>query len=580
MHPRPRSSRCTVLCMLVVAGGLSLALLLPSCRKSSTGKTPLVPAVSEDFADLADRDPAVTTAAWTLGSRSGLFATYGYGGNGEDGDLDLEGQLTLTSGNDPNRPPDADGVVEWNFASLRIAAGATLSLRGTNPIRLNVVGDALVVGTIDAAGQNGLNAPAGKASQVGRIPGGGGGPGAGAGGDANTNASHPVGSLPMELRGGPGYPRVKVRCGEYNRSQNYLITVIEPNCGGGTGGNRGLPAGTELRNGCSGNGGGHAEDGNQTDYLCTNIGAFGREYGQLWIMLTGPRQVAAPTSGTGGGAGGNAATSVTVTLPADDIVAGSGGGGGGGLEIACAGTLHLTPGSRIACDGGNGGAGYTTIVGTSTIHGGSGGGGSGGSLWLSATSVVTQTGAVLSARGGTGNPSPPNLYRTGNGGYGYVIVRDLGGDPILDATSLPRPVVGRETFTPAVNGTSLAVSRWYDSGTPDPQWTFNAGNPQTGEVVPGDNLVFANSPTAGQSVIISFQGAPEVNGLPDPDPTHWLPAGNTQQDPYAAFETDITNLRGAGMRFVRFRIAFDIGPRQKGQPGPNQIVVGRVTIPY
>jgi len=34
------------------------------------------------------------------------------------------------------------------------------------------------------------------------------------------------------------------------------------------------------------------------------------------------------------------------------------------------------------------------------------------------------------------------------------------------------------------------------------------------------------------------------------------------------------------MQFVRFRIAFDIGPRRKGQPGPNQIVVGRVTIPY
>ena len=150
----------------------------------------------------------------------------------------------------------------------------------------------------------------------------------------------------------------------------------------------------------------------------------------------------------------------------------------------------------------------------------------------------------------------------------------------MAGASTPVPVVGRETFSPTANGTSQAVSRWYDSGSASPQWAFNASDPQTGAVVPGTHLTFQSAPAAGQAVLIEFQGAPEVNGQPDPDPAHWLPAGNTAPQPYAAFETDITKLRGAGMRFVRFRIRFDIGARQKGQPAPNPIAVSRVAIAY
>ena len=50
--------------------------------------------------------------------------------------------------------------------------------------------------------------------------------------------------------------------------------------------------------------------------------------------------------------------------------------------------------------------------------------------------------------------------------------------------------------------------------------------------------------------------------------------------PYAAFETDITQLRGQNLRFLRFRITFGIGPRQKGQPAPNQVGIQRVVILY
>ena len=583
MQCSPRQTRFPLPGFLVLLAALVPALLLPGCRRSTTGDLVLVlPSISEDFSSASDRDPDATTAAWTLGGQAGLFATYGYGGHGSDGALDLLGKLTLTSGNDPNRPPSADGVVEWNYASLRVATGATLTLKGTYPIRLNVVGDCTLEGTLDASGHNGLNAPAGKASVVGKISGGAGGPGAGAGGDANTFPNGPIGTLPMELRGAAGYPRAQ-RCGDPNVSENRLITVIEANCGGGTGGNRGIPSGTVLRSGCSGNGGGHAADGVQTDYLCSNISAFGREYGILWIVPSGTGQVEAPTSGAGGGAGGNAAITTGTPSPADDIVAGSGGGAGGGVEIVCAGNLTVKSSASLLANGGNGGTGYSTVVQVvtpTTIQGGYGAGGAGGSLWLSGTSVVTETGAILSAAGGTGHPNPPVPSRNANGGDGYVILRDLGGTPSVGSTNTPVPVTGRETYAPAVNGTSAAVSRWYDSNTSIPQWAFNASNPQTGAVIQGTHLTFANPPGAGQTVTIAFQGAPEVSGQPDPDPAHWLPAGNTQQNPYAVFETDISQLRGQDLRFLRFRITFGIGPRQKGQPAPNQVVVQRVVVLY
>ena len=404
MFHSPVQTRSPIPCFLLILAALLPALLLPGCRRSKTGDLVLVlPSITEDFSSAKDRDPDATTSAWTLGGQPGLFATYGYGGHGVDGALDLQGQLTLTSGNDPNRPPSADGVVEWNYASLRVAAGATLTLKGTYPIRLNVVGDCTLEGILDASGQNGLNAPAGKASVVGMISGGAGGPGGGAGGASNPFPNNPIGALPMELRGYPGYPKAN-RCGDLNRSDNRLITVIEFNCGGGTGGNRGLPSGTTLRSGCSGNGGGHAANGVQTDYLCSNVGAFGREFGILWIVPSGTGQVETPTSGTGGGAGGNAAISVSNWSPKDDIVAGSGGGAGGGVEIVCAGTLTVKSGASLLTNGGNGGTGHSTVVSSVTIQGGYGAGGAGGSLWLSGTSVVTEGSAVISAVGGLGNP--------------------------------------------------------------------------------------------------------------------------------------------------------------------------------
>ena len=535
--------------------------------------------IIEDFKNTKHKESGVTTAGWTLGGQPGLYATYGFGGNGEDGDLLVSGPVTLDSS---TRPPGASGLSEWNFNVLQVARGSTLTLTGNHPIRINVFRHCAIEGVIDASGRSGLNGPAGTAVNVGPISGGIGGPGAGAGGDANRFPSNPIGALPMELRGGPGYPKANI-CGNINKSDNRLITVVEPNCGGGTGGNRGLPSGTILRNGCSGNGGGHMTFGVQTDYLCSNIGAYGREPCMNWIVATGLNAVARATAGTGGGAGGNAAMTTGNPSPQNDIVAGSGGGAGGGVEVEVVGTLVVRPSASILADGGSGGMGHSTLAGSppATVSGGYGAGGAGGSIWLSGTSVTVDAQAVLSAVGGKGNPSPPTPSRTGDGGNGYVIIRDLSGAPSVNSTNInPTPVAGRGLFAPSNPGKSYAYSAWYTAAThQNLHWSFDASNPLTGEVISGNDLTFQVPPVSGQKVYIAWQGSPDVNGKPHPDPARWVPAGNSSSNPFAAYETDIGKLRARGdLRHIRFRVLIDLGA--VSMPLPRQVVISRIMFSY
>ena len=528
--------------------------------------------IRETFMDTGMADLVRTTAQWTRGpGKPGLFGVFGYGGTGTDGDLNLSGLLTLDSS---SRTPGPDGMVEWHYKSVNIQSTAVLTLVGPYPIRILAQGNCTVAGTVNASGTNGLAGPPGPASQVGRVPGGRGGPGAGPGGASNVNPMAPIGALPMELRGGPGYPKANI-CGDVNKSDNRLITMVEPNCGGGTGGNRGLPSGTILRSGCSGNGGGHGTSGIMTDYLCSNIGAYGREPCQQWIVATGPTGVSSPTSGTGGGAGGNAVITTGNPSPANDIVAGSGGGAGGGVEFACFETLTVKSSASILAMGGNGGSGHATLAGRSTIIGGWGAGGAGGSLWLSGTSLVVENGATLHALGGVGNPNPHTPTRTGNGGDGYLILRDRGGNPDLRSSNLlPAPVSGRALFDPPLNGKSEAYSLFYDSGLMNPLWAFSFNDSKTGEVLPGGDMIFANPPGPNQKVFIFFQGAPDLAGKPDPNPASWFP----QFDSYTA---DISKIRDkGGMRHIRFKLVLDVGKRVKGQPPQNLVSIHSLAILY
>jgi len=534
--------------------------------------------IVEDFIDRGDRSQQLaSTAAWSKGQQAGLYATFGYGGDGELGDAWITGATTIDT---DSLPPGPDGVVELNYGRFVVASSGTVTLRGRYPARINALDEVIVEGLIDASGGNGLNAPAGSAGTVGGIAGGRGGPGGGAGGEANTNPNGPVGALPAELRGGPGIPRAEV-CGEPNRSENLFLSPAVPNCGGGTGGNRGRALGLLLRSGCSGNGGGHASDGFPTDYLCSNRLAFGDAYGVRWIVPDGGQRVTVLTAGSGGGAGGNAAVQTGDPSPAADVVGGSGGGAGGGVELRSAGRVLIGGTASILARGGNGGHGYQTVVGGTTVHGGYGGGGAGGSIWVSGTSVVVEDGATLDATGGAGNPSPTQPGRSGNGGEGYIIFRDRGSHPAVSANAViaPAPLGQREDFDPASNGKSVAYSRWYDAGRDDPHWQFDANDPASGELRTGQDVVWLNPPRSGQRATIQFQGAPDLDGKPNPDPGTWVPAGNTPEQPGAAWEPNIARLAShGGLRHVRFKITFDIGKRDKGEPAPNQVAITRISL--
>ncbi|MBN2489745.1 MAG: hypothetical protein JXQ29_02725 [Planctomycetes bacterium] len=539
------------------------------------GDTGVANAIVEDFSHRGNVSPQCpTTAAWTLAGQAGLHATPGYGGNGELGDVVIHGATRIDTSTLPLAP---DGVAEFDTNRFTLTPTGTITVEGPVPLRINALQSMLIQGTIDASGRPGNSAPAGAALAVGRLAGGAGGPGAGAGGESNTRPDSLIGALPMELRGGPGHPRVINQCGDPDRSDNRLVTPIDWNCGGGTGGNRGVPSGTLLRSGCSGNGGGHFQPGIQTDFLCGNIGAYGRELGSNWI---GAATVPAPTAGTGGGAGGNAAITLGSPSPAADIVAGSGGGGGGGIELVSAGSLIVDSTAQVVALGGSGGQGYTTFVGATSLAGGWGGGGSGGSIWLSGTSVTVNAGASIDASGGKGNPFPPSSGRTGDGGDGYVIIRGRGVPNVNSGAHItPARLTTRDLFLPPRNGLSEAHSTWYDSGEPAPSWAFDASDPRTGQVIGGKDLTWLDPPVQGQIVRISFQGAPDAGNGPNADPTSWYPPGNTPAQPCQFWETDITKLRTPGnLRHVRFKVTFDIGPRSQGAPPPHPVAIRRIVI--
>lgn len=574
-------ARVAVSIVAALAGGwVALAL---GCSDSSSGSSRHV---IERFVDAQDAD-SVTTAAWSLNGQPGLEAGYGFGGNGSDGALTVTGKLVLDSSDALAAAPGPDGLVEWNFSRLIVEPGGALLLTGARPIRLKVMGTCLIAGTVDASGLNGANAPAGTARIVGKLYGGRGGPGGGVGGTSSDIPNDQwflyfLGAEPFSLRGGPGFPPVVPvvgMCGDPNRSSNRLITAVETNCGGGLGGNRGVPRLNTLRNGCSGNGGGHATSGYRTDALCQKLGRFGDSPGLAWATVTGPNQTELPTTGAGGGAGGNADAKSSLGWPIDDIVAGSGGGGGGGLEIECAGAITVAAGGSILANGGNGGIGFSTIVDSTTVSAGYGGGGAGGSIWLSATSVVVENGAVIAATGGVGNPAPPSAGSRGDGGTGYTVIRDLGGTPAILGAVGPAAPSERYGYVPAANGTSQAVSRWYDGRATDPAWSFNAGNPKTGEVIPGDDLVFAVPPGGGQTVHIDFQAALDKDGAPDPDTAHWWPPGKSTENPYAAWETNLSRIvKIGGGRWLRFRVRFDLGELSKSNSLLNQIVIKSIRV--
>jgi hypothetical protein len=519
-----------------LAGNAALVpATFPSFR--TTANCPPVSAIIERFESHDFRDPppsftAPTTrelSEWFVDGRPVLRAGYGFGGGGVDGALRVPAGTVLDL-----RSIRPGGT--FQFTSLAIEAGATVTHTGFDPVRLLCTGDADVQGVIDLSGAAGLAGPAGDTSRP--VPGGP--PRAGGGGGGVANAVPGALTVPLTARGqGP-----------------FAST------GGGFGGNDSHVAianPVPQRVGCGGGGGAYGDIGINGWTGCANAGGNGSLRGTFY----GDALISVLLGGSGGGAGGNAALISTPATPFPNLVShagGGGGAGGGALGIECVGTLTLGPVARLVLNGGNAGPGGGPAGG----KGGDGGAGSGGACKLQAGTVSLDGTARITALGGMGASGPPTY---GTGGPGRVRLEDLDGSVANPSVSTPVPSVGPLTVPHA--GRTVAQSLFYDTGLPNPSFTFDGSDPGTGRALGNtDDLEFAELPLAGQSVFLSFQGAPPDPAnpdRPDPDSTRWVPP---QPAPGSGvpFANDVETLSRRNLRFLRFRVELEIGPFAAGLP--------------
>jgi hypothetical protein len=171
--------------------------------------------------------------------------------------------------------------------------------------------------------------------------------------------------------------------------------------------------------------------------------------------------------------------------------------------------------------------------------------------------------------------SPPY----GRGGDGRVKLEDIDGAIGGLNLVLPNPTVS--TFTPTSSGRTVAQSLFYDTLLLNPVFTFDGTDPNTGLATRSTaDLLFALEPAAGQTVKIGFQGAPANPANPsepDPDTTRWVPP---QASPTAGvvFATDVATLGGRNLRFLRFRVEFNIGLVPPGQPFPPKVSIQALRV--
>jgi hypothetical protein len=235
-----------------------------------------------------------------------------------------------------------------DFTEVVIPSGVTVTVTGTEPLRIHATG------AVEIAGALLLNGGDGGAGTVSNEVFGVGGAGGGGGGRAGGRGGWFTGSF------------------------------IEAVPGSGPGGG-GAPPESFRGAGAGGGGGGYSAAGVRgADATCCRARIEDASYpGGPAGASYGAQDLAALQGGSGGGGGDFGR--------ADNGTGGGGGGGGGAVQII-APSIRVT--GRIAANGGRGGDAARDW------DGGGGGGGSGGAIALRAV-TVTVTGSV-EARGGTG----------------------------------------------------------------------------------------------------------------------------------------------------------------------------------
>ncbi len=331
---------------------------------------------------------------------------------GADGVFDPTSNVVLPSGT-------------YNYRSIRVRAGVTVTTSGTGVLDLRSQGDVEIAGTIDLSGGRGGDGTLCN--------------GAASGGGATGN---PTAGISNDLRpdnsGSPGGSGGVGPAGADGQNATAACLGTGGSFGGGGGG--GWPVGSLP--GCgSGGGGGPAGGGGGGGGMCCSPSSYGGRAlhaGGAGGGTNGGAGGAASAAGRGAN-GGGAPYDGTIGAAAGCGADGEGGGGGGSIGVAAASDLAMSTTFYPGSGGGGGGGGH-----------GMGGGGGGGALRLSTTTTMTVSGRIL-ANGGRGGDGTSGCCGAGGGG-------GSGGAIMLVA---PRLTVSSTATLSAIGGVGGVASAPY-----------------------------------------------------------------------------------------------------------------------
>jgi hypothetical protein len=525
----------------LAAASLVGPLALASALAAAPQGPPQAGQVFDGFDSRATEDPFAfrrdQRAIWARDSRL-LASTHFTGSGGPGGDFDW--RIRVLPGGAPtildttfsiivNEQQTEQQVVingQVDVRNLTIDQGATLLVRGPNPVRITASGTVRIDGTLNVRGINHPGVTSFNTTNL-SSPGAAGGPGGGRGGTGNplTTQSSPAGTA-----GFGAFGLVDGGGGGGETGFNPSSNVNNRRGAGGGGGRFGsdvrvLPSGcpdqsligldVEIGGPGAPNAMG-ALGNNPPQPGAAGPGPFadGDPTNDFWglMQLGGGAQIAGELphlwAGAGGGGGGNACTTSSFPTmpwtPAGDEVGSGGGGGGGSMSIFALGDVVFGPGGRLDASGGHGGGGENTS-GFNRV-GAAGGGGSGGH-------IVVQTQGRLDFRACTAGTNGARIWSLG--GQGGEGMNGLGGagpegvptPPDQDSINLVPP------YDPACLPTvPPGVVAWVGSG--------GDGGPGVVQLHVGD-LTDVLVPEGAGVTLASILAPPPIGATDVNDPATW-----------------------------------------------------------
>jgi hypothetical protein len=343
-----------------------------------------------DLTDINNFDATISSGVWnpSSGQIQGALApggdaqrviNFGTGADGVFSDGPSQTGITVSG---TTITLNTDTKSTYNFKTFTLSAGYTLNVTGSQVVRLRVLGNVTIAGTISLDASVGTDQPASNATH----PPGGAGTGSGsAGGSGGITVGSPSSTgttiSATQIAGGGG-------------GTDSTLSTTEGGGGGGCFG-QGPDGANNATRGLAGG----VANGSPAISCSVNRSTLAANFDDPSTPLF--------SGGAGGGGGGSY----------NNTLAGAGGGGGGGaIQINSSGVVQIS--GTITANGGNGGA---LTQGNGTDCGGAGGGGAGGAIWIQTANALAGSG-TLDLAGGTGGASGSctGLYTGGKGSRGVL----------------------------------------------------------------------------------------------------------------------------------------------------------------